>query len=389
MEFKIFLILSVSVFALDNGLGKTPPLGFNTWNHFYCGINEDIIKHTADSLVSLGLKDLGYNYVNIDDCWMAKNRSKDGRLVPDPKRFSHGIKALADYVHSKGLKLGIYSSAGNMTCQKFPASEGHEDIDAKTWAEWGIDYLKYDNCYHSNASAKVRYTKMRNALNKTGRPIFYSICNWGGEKVWEWGASVGNSWRTTGDISDKFPSMRAIYSRNIVLYKYGHPGGWNDPDMLEVGNGKMKTIEYKTHFILWAMAKSPLLIGCDLTRVSKADLAILKNKQMIGVNQDKLGVQAKCVLNCKAEDFSKDAKNPQFGIMPLSTGDYVLSITDWSDLKSFGNIIVDFPKLGLTGKKYKVLDLWNNKEVGTFTERFILKMLPMHDTAVFKLTKLA
>ena len=387
---SIFLLICFisGVLSLDNGLGLTPPLGFNTWNRFRCNISDTLIRETADAIVKLGLKDLGYVYINIDDCWMDKKRV-NGKLVPDPKRFPNGIKTLADYCHSKGLKLGIYSSAGNMTCQKYPASEGHEDVDAQTWASWDIDYLKYDNCYRSNASAQVRYSKMRDALNKTGRPIYYSICSWGRDKVWEWAKTVGNSWRTTRDIRDNFNSMRNIYIQNVNLSKWAGPSGWNDPDMLEVGNGKMNNREYRTHFSLWSMAKSPLLIGCDLRNTSKETLNILMNKDIIDLNQDKLGKQSVCKVWCDKADFGSNAKHPQYGVMELSNRNYAISITNWNDRKSFNNIKVNFRQLELKEYRYRVKDLWTKKEMGVITEQFTIPILTSHETIVYHLTMVA
>ncbi|CAL5375138.1 unnamed protein product [Camellia sinensis] len=252
---------------MDNGLGLTPQMGWNSWNHFQCNIEEKLIKQTADAMVSTGLADLGYKYINLDDCWGELNRDSEGNLVPKASTFPHGIKALADYVHSKGLKLGIYSDAGTQTCSKtMPGSLGHEEQDAKTFASWGIDYLKYDNCNDDGTSPKERYPKMSNALLKSGRSIFFSLCECGDEKIQQLGhqllAIVGEQLVTfliTGiDQNDKWAS-------------YAGPGGWNDPDMLEVGNGGMTIAEYRSHFSIWALAK------------------------IIAVNQDKLGVQGKKV----------------------------------------------------------------------------------------------
>ncbi len=380
-------LLVAAVHCLDNGEGLMPPLGFNTWNHFYCNINEKVIRQAADAIINLGLKRAGYNYVNIDDCWMGKERNDKGELVPDATRFPHGIKALAEYVHSKGLKLGIYSSAGTKTCQGLPASLGHEVIDAKIWASWGVDYLKYDNCNHDSQSGPVRYAKMRDALNSTGRHIYYSICSWGEEEVWKWANKVGNSWRTTGDIEDKFNSMRTIYQRNAKLYSYAARGGWNDPDMLEVGNGGMPVAAYRTHFALWSMAKSPMLIGCDLTKVPRDSLEILLNKDIIALNQDKVGKQARCILNCADSDFSKDSTHPQFTVVELENSNYAVAVTNWNDNTAFKDMVVSFAALNLPLKSYKVRDLWLHKDMGPVSDTFTVPTVGVHDTAVYKLTK--
>ncbi|WP_177235395.1 NPCBM/NEW2 domain-containing protein [Streptomyces sp. MUSC 14] len=285
--------------ALADGLALTPPMGFNNWNSTHCraDFNETMVKGIADLFVAKGLKDAGYQYVNLDDCWALPNRDANGKLVPDPARFPNGIKAVADYVHSKGLKLGIYTSAGIKTCNSagFPGALGHEYSDAQQFADWGVDYLKYDNCNNLGVDAQVRYRTMRDALRATGRPIVYSICEWGENKPWEWAADVGNLWRTTGDISDDWGSMVSILKQNLPLAPYAGPGHWNDPDMLEVGNGGMTDTEYRSHFSLWSIMAAPLLIGTDLRKATPATFDILDNKDIIGVDQDPLGKQGTVV----------------------------------------------------------------------------------------------
>ncbi|MGY6018926.1 NPCBM/NEW2 domain-containing protein [Streptomyces spinosirectus] len=285
--------------ALADGLALTPPMGFNNWNSTHCRaeFNESMVKGIADLFVEKGLKDAGYQYVNLDDCWALPNRNADGKLVPDPVRFPDGIKAVADYVHSKGLKLGIYTSAGTKTCNSagFPGALGHEYSDAQQFADWGVDYLKYDNCNNQGVDAKQRYTTMRDALKATGRPIVYSICEWGENKPWEWASGVGHSWRTTGDISDSWGSMLGILKQNLPLAPYAGPGHWNDPDMLEVGNGGMTDTEYRSHFSMWSVMAAPLLIGSDLRTASQATFDILDNKEVIAVDQDPLGKQGTVV----------------------------------------------------------------------------------------------
>ncbi|KAL6611233.1 hypothetical protein ACP70R_039161 [Stipagrostis hirtigluma subsp. patula] len=278
---------------LANGLGLTPQMGWNSWNHYGCNINESVIRSTADALVSTGLAKAGYTYVNLDDCWGDDQRTSQGYLAANPKTFPSGIKALADYVHSKGLKLGLYSSAGTRTCgNTMPGSLGHEDTDAKTFASWDVDYLKYDNCYRDGTPETVRFPRMSHALMSSGRSIFYSLCEWGYMEVAKWGGLYGNSWRTTTDIKDTWTSMLSNIDENDAYAQYAKPGGWNDPDMLEVGNGGMTYNEYVVHFSLWAIAKAPLIIGCDVTSISKETLGILSNAEVIAINQDRLGVWA-------------------------------------------------------------------------------------------------
>ncbi|MGI5441579.1 NPCBM/NEW2 domain-containing protein [Streptomyces shenzhenensis] len=285
--------------APADGLALTPPMGFNNWNSTHCraDFDEEMVKGIADLFVAKGLKDAGYQYVNLDDCWALPSRDANGRLVPDPVRFPGGIKAVADYVHAKGLKLGIYTSAGTKTCNSagFPGALGHEYGDAQQFADWGVDYLKYDNCNNQGVDARLRYTTMRDALRATGRPIVYSICEWGENKPWEWAADLGQLWRTTGDISDSWGSMLSILKQNLPLAPYAGPGHWNDPDMLEVGNGGMTDTEYRTHFSMWSIMAAPLLIGTDLRTASPATFDILGNKEVIAVDQDPLGRQGTVV----------------------------------------------------------------------------------------------
>ncbi|KAG6425606.1 hypothetical protein SASPL_116048 [Salvia splendens] len=344
---------------LGNGIGSTPPMGWNSWNHFNCMIDEKIIKETADALVSTGLAKLGYNYVNIDDCWAELERDSKGSMVPKNSTFPSGIKALSDYVHSKGLKIGIYSDAGYLTCsKKMPGSLGHEEIDAKTFASWGIDYLKYDNCNNGGIKPTLRYPVMTRALMNTGRPIFLSLCEWGDMHPALWGYTVGNSWRTTNDISDNWDSMVSRADQNEVYAEYARPGGWNDPDMLEVGNGGMTKNEYIVHFSIWAISKAPLLIGCDVRNISKDTMEIIANKEVIALNQDKLGVQAKKVrMEGDWEVWSGPLSHYRIAVLLLNRGSVATPITaHWDDI-------------GISpATSVKARDLWEHKTLtSTFT----------------------
>lgn len=285
--------------ALDAGLALTPPMGFNNWNSTHCRaeFDEAMVKDIADLFVEKGLKDAGYEYVNLDDCWALPERDTEGRLVPDPARFPNGIEAVADYVHARGLKFGIYTSAGTKTCSDigFPGALGHEYGDARQFADWGVDYLKYDNCNNRGADAVRRYTTMRDALRATGRPIVYSVCEWGENKPWRWAGGLGHLWRTTGDIRDTWGSMLSILKKNLPLAEHAGPGRWNDPDMLEVGNGGMTGTEYRTHFSMWSVMAAPLLIGTDLRDASEETFEILGNREVIAVDQDPLGKQGSVV----------------------------------------------------------------------------------------------
>ncbi|XWS68406.1 hypothetical protein CRYUN_Cryun04dG0087400 [Craigia yunnanensis] len=341
---------------LTNGLGMTPPMGWNSWNHFSCNIDEKMIKETADALVSTGLSKLGYVYVNIDDCWAEISRDDKGNLVPKKSTFPSGIKALADYVHSKGLKLGIYSDAGHFTCSKrMPGSLGHEEQDAKTFASWGIDYLKYDNCHNDGSNPIERYPVMTRALMKAGRPIFYSLCEWGDMHPAKWGAHVGNSWRTTNDISDTWDSMISIADHNEVYAEYARPGGWNDPDMLEVGNGGMKKDEYIVHFSLWAISKAPLLLGCDIRNMTNETMEIVANKEVIAVNQDPYGFQAKKVrMQGNEEIWAAPLSGYRIAVVLLNRGPFRYSITArWDNIGLDPNSVVE------------ARDLWEHKTLET------------------------
>ncbi|KAK3415101.1 hypothetical protein EUGRSUZ_H00669 [Eucalyptus grandis] len=334
---------------LENGLGLTPQMGWNSWNHFQCNINENLIKETADAMVSSGLAALGYEYVNLDDCWGELNRVSQGNLVANASAFPSGIKALADYVHSKGLKLGIYSDAGSQTCSgTMPGSLGHEEQDAKTFASWGVDYLKYDNCNNPGTSPKERYPIMSKALLNSGRKIFFSLCEWGQEDPATWASSIGNSWRTTDDIFDNWDSMTSRADLNDKWASYAGPGGWNDPDMLEVGNGVMTTEEYRSHFSIWALVKAPLLIGCDVRSMDYTTLMLLSNKEVIAVNQDGLGVQGKKV---------KSDGNLEVWAGPLSTNK--VAVVLWNRGSSRATVTASWSDIGLNSTTVvKARDLW-------------------------------
>ena len=356
--FFLFFYFLSAIFALDNGVGLTPPMGWNSWNKFACNIDEQLIKQTADAIISTGLAAKGYNYVNLDDCWQV-SRDSSSNIQEDKTKFPSGMKGLADYIHSKGLKFGVYSDAGFFTCQRRPGSLGYEVNDAASYASWGVDYLKYDNCYNDLSSPKKRYPPMSAALNKTGRPIFFSMCEWGVENPATWGETVGNSWRTTGDISDNWDSFVSILDQQVGLEKYSGPGHWNDPDMLEVGNGGMTFNEYQAHFALWAILKAPLLIGCDVVNISKETLDLLGNEEIIAVNQDKLGVQGSRVWkNGDLEVWSGPVENNEVAAVLFNRG------------SSKSTISLDFKLGGVNGQHAKVRDLLQKKDLGDFQDKF-------------------
>jgi len=363
----------VLVSALNNGLARTPQMGWNSWNHFHCTINETLIRATAKAMVTTGLKAAGYNYVNMDDCW-ALSRTANGTIVADPRAFPSGIKALADYVHSLGLKFGLYSDAGLETCAGRPGSLGYETSDANTYAIWGVDYLKYDNCNDNNIPPEIRYPVMRDALNKTGRHILYSMCEWGVDNPATWAPTVGNSWRTTGDISDNWASMLNNLDINNMVSAFAGPGGWNDPDMLEVGNGGMTTTEYIAHFSLWAVVKAPLLIGTDVTNMSPDTLSILTAPEVIAVNQDPMGIQGRRVQR-------RNATQTEVWAGPLSDHSVAAVLLNRSPMAA--SITVNWARIGLNLNTIcTVRDLWARQTITSSVSGSWTAAVPSHG-AVF------
>ncbi len=348
--------------AQTPSVAATPPMGWNSWNHFARKIDDVTVRAQADAMVSSGMRDAGYVYINIDDTWEGE---RDGQgFIHSNEKFLD-MKALADYVHGKGLKIGIYSTPGPKTCAKFEGSYGHEEQDAQTYAAWGIDYLKYDLCglrdimksaESPEAAHKMMvnaYIKMRDALRKTGRPIVYSLCQYGNDAVWQWGASVGgNLWRTTGDIKDNYASMEQIGFSQAGLAKFAGPGHWNDPDMLEVGNGGMNLDVYRTHMSLWAILAAPLLAGNDLTTMSPETIALLTNREVIAIDQDRAGKQGDRV----------HAEGPmEIWARTLADGSRAVGLFNRHPQPM--NMQVDFRELGFKSV-VKVRDIWAAKDLG-------------------------
>jgi alpha-galactosidase len=360
-------------------LAETPQMGWNSWNKFQGNISEEVIKGIADAMVEEGLLEAGYTYLNIDDCWHGK-RDADGFIQVDAKKFPSGMKALADYVHSKGLKMGIYSDAGTETCGGYPGSLGHEYQDAIQYARWGIDYLKYDWCNTPNINPKGAYTLISDALRAAGRPILLSMCEWGNSHPWKWARDVGHSWRTTPDIWCDFDSLRVFpgYTQfgvmqcinfNDSLRQYAGPGHWNDPDMLEVGNG-MTENEDRAHFTMWCMMASPLILGNDLRNMSDATRRIILNKEMIAIDQDPLGVQG--LHYCDLDGLS-------FWFKPLKNGDWAFTILNptrsdvtvelnWQDF-NFTDTDVSGKSTSFDNIIYKVYNLWTHKTEGKTSKK--------------------
>lgn len=399
---KYFLLFSLLCFSCLSSvkaqkyeeLAKTPPMGWNSWNKFACDINEEIIRGVADKMVESGLRDAGYVYLNLDDCWHGK-RDSLGFITADPVKFPSGIKALADYIHSKGLKIGIYSDAGRQTCGGRPGSLGHEYQDALTYAKWGIDYLKYDWCNTEDVNPIGAYNLMKDALRAAGRPILFSMCEWGNSKPWTWAKDTGHMWRTTGDIFncfdcvDEHPGWKAFGVLQILdmqegLRKYAGPGHWNDPDMLEVGNGQ-KVNQDRAHFSMWCMLAAPLILGNDIRNMSDETKAIIMNKDVITIDQDTLGVQGLKVA-------SQDGIEVWF--KPLAGGDWAFCLLNRSTIdKEFDihwqnfNICDEISKrtTNLNNTTYVIKNLWAKKVEGS-TKKDKKVSVPAQDVLLYRLS---
>jgi alpha-galactosidase len=377
-------------------LASTPPMGWNSWNTFGHSINESVVRETADALVSTGLKDHGYEYVVIDDCWSVKDkRDGNGDLIPDPEKFPNGIRALAEYIHSKGLKIGIYSDAAEQTCAGFPGSYGFEEQDAQLWASWDIDFLKYDYCHAplDQATAIDRYARMGEALRKTDREFLYSLCEWGGRSPHLWGRDVGgHMWRVSGDVYDSWVNiwMKTWYAIGIdvsidiaaEVQEYGGPGGWNDLDMLVVGlKGKgqiagtgMSFVEYQTHMSLWCMACSPLMIGCDIRKLDSETASLLMNPEVLAVNQDALGIPAKRVKqDGTCEIWTKRLADESVAVSVINRGSRPEDVS----VRARDIGLLDTPKLAR--------NLWAQEDVADFTTE-LTQRVQAHETVLLKIS---
>lgn len=387
----LFMLLADLTFAQNSweDLAKTPPMGWNSWNTFRKNINEDLIKEVVDAIVENGLKDAGYEFIVLDDGWQI-SRDKDGKILADPEKFPSGIKALADYIHSKGLKFGLYSDAGYKTCGGLPGSLGHEYQDALQYAEWEVDYLKYDWCNTGTQSAPDSYKLMSNALKNAGRPIVLSICEWGVSKPWLWAKGIGNLWRTTYDIRpcwdcgkdthnelgykiENFIGFTKILDQQVGLESYAGPGHWNDPDMLEVGNGELTFEENKAHFSLWSILASPLMLGNDIRKMSPDIQSIITNKEIIYVNQDSLGRQGVKV---------RDDGDLEVWVKQLSDGSRAVVLFnrgESNEMMTVGWTEIGYPVY----LKALVRDLWQKKDIGKFEEKYSVEV-PSHGVVMLK-----
>ena len=365
-------------------LSQRPPMGWNSWNTFGEDINEQTVRAAADAIVEKGLRDAGYEYVVIDDCWSLPERGKDGRIVPNPEKFPSGMKALADYIHSKGLKFGMYSDVGTRTCARFPGSFDHEFVDAETFAEWGVDFLKYDYGYKPKlANGKSLYNRMSMALKATGREILFSACNWGCDESEKWMRSVGaHMYRSTGDIYDCFTSFKDIAMSQVEKLAYSAPGCFNDMDMLicgmrdkgNVARGGCTDTEYRTHFALWCFFQVPLMIGCDLTAVDEGTLALLKNKELIAIDQDPEGRPPIQVVEGEKPVFFKH----------LANGEYAVAFFNFTDEQSFQEF--ECFDVGLTeasGYGFEFYDVFTGENKGVRADYFTA-LVPAHDCRIYR-----
>ncbi|KAF6221205.1 hypothetical protein HO133_002060 [Letharia lupina] len=377
-----------------NGLALTPAMGWDNWNAFGCKVSEELILTTAQKIVELGLRDLGYYYIILDDCW-SSGRTSNGTLQANSTKFPDGIPAVAEKIHGMGLGWGMYSSAGKYTCAQYAASLGVEKQDAQTFADWGVDYLKYDNCYNEGQEGTAlvtynRYKAMSDALNATGRPILYSMCNWGQDSPWDWAQTVANSWRMSGDVLPGFHcSVMNILNKAAPILNKAQPGAWNDLDMLEVGNSGMTDDEYKTHFSMWALAKSPLIMGTDVTMMIAETLSIYSNPAIIAINQDPLGVPVTRVWQSPAqpqnETYSVDAYTAgetSFWTGELMNGDYVVAFVNGGPkattlTATMNDVFIDLVTTGSNApvpqlqQTYDVYDLWANRMSNTTAQAII------------------
>jgi len=392
---KLFILLLLPLAILKaqpfDELALTPPMGWNSWNKFGCDVSESLIMDMADALVESGMKEAGFEYVVIDDCWQV-GRDSAGYIIADPIRFPNGIKYVADYVHALGLKFGIYSCAGSKTCQGRPGSRGFQEQDAKTYADWDVDYLKYDWCYNQGQDAETAYKTMSDALKECGRPIVFSICEWGSNEPWLWGNGIGHLWRTTHDIKNSFNGkmnvlrlgVLDIIDRQADLWPYAGPGHWNDPDMLEVGNKGLSHEENISHFSMWAMLAAPLIAGNDLRNMKKEVKEILTNSEVIKVDQDSLGEQAfKFIDRGKHEIWVKFLSNNELAVCFLNRSRIPwLTTFNWKNEDIIHKYCVSFNE-----QAYTIRNLWKHKETGTTDELFI-REIPGHGVLMLRLSPL-
>lgn len=389
----LVLCFTATAFAQKwEGLALTPPMGWNSWNSFHQHINEKVVRETAEAMIASGMRDAGYVYIVIDDTWSLRDRDENGNLVADPEKFPSGMKALGDWLHEKGFKFGIYGCAGTKTCGGYPGSWGYEFQDARLFASWGVDYLKYDWCNRGTADARDAYSRMSAALRAAGRPVVFSLCEWGQNRPWEWAEPIGHLWRTTGDIYDSYDGRKGWESGWKLLLnsqytlventgadgigQYAGPGHWNDPDMLEVGNEGLTFAESRAHFGFWCILAAPLMAGNDVRHMSEEIRALLTDKEAIAINQDAAGKQG-------FRAISQPSKNIEVWVKELSNGEWAVIAHNTSTAPA--DIVVEWSRLWTIQGKFNVRDVWAKQAVGDTSQPRTVR-LDGHDAALFRLS---
>ena len=375
--------MSLATGSVAQELARTPPMGWNSWNAFNLGINEKVIRKMADLMVSSGLRDAGYHYLNLDDGWQA-SRDEKGTIQPDPLQFPSGMKALGDYLHSKGLLFGLYTCAGTMTCGKRPGSKDHEKQDMATYASWGVDYVKVDWCNTDGLDPRTQYGLFRDGIRECGRPMVLSLCDWGVDKPWMWGKGIGQLWRTAGDLLPCWDCKADWGGMGIVLdldkqaglAAYSGPGGWNDPDMLQVGNGDLTPEESRSHFSLWCMLAAPLIAGNNLVAMNSGIREILLNREAIAVDQDPLGKEGTRIKT--------GGDNSEVWAKPLAAGAWAVCLFNPGPKSNSGE--VRWTDLGLKTDQMRVRDLWAHRDVGSFNGGYTVSV-PSHGAILLKISE--
>ncbi len=400
---KKLLFIGSIIFAFNanaqkfEGLASTPPMGWNSWNTFQTNISEKLVREIADNMVASGMKDAGYQYVVLDDGWMAKERNANGDLVPDPVKFPNGLKTVIDYVHSKGLKFGLYNCAGTQTCGGYPGSRGYEYQDARLYASLEVDYLKYDWCNTEGITAKEAYRTMSKALKIAGRPVVFSLCEWGDNQPWEWAKDIGHLWRISGDIYNCFDcvfdhgtwkswGVTYILDMRKNIRQYAGPGHWNDPDMMEVGHG-MSTSEDRAHFSMWCMLAAPLIAGNDLRGMTKETVAILTDKEAIAIDQDSLGIQGYLYQQKDSVDtWIKPLANNEVAICFLNRSKKPMVIS-YDFAQNPVTDTVSKLNINFTTTPHAIRDVWMKKEGGD-TRKVWSGTVQPHDVVLLRLSSI-
>ena len=357
---------------LSDGLAPKPPMGWNSWNRFGVKIDEALVLETAEAMVTSGLRDAGYRYVVIDDGWMASERDRNGNFVADPEKFPAGMKELADRIHSLGLRFGIYTDAGTKTCQDLPASLGYEFRDARRFAEWGVDYVKVDWCHTDGMGPRALYAKWAIALRAARRPIVLSICEWGRARPWEWAGELGHLWRTSWDIQPEWSSIVTILDRQAELHPFAGPDHWNDPDMLEVGNGELTRDQSRAHFAMWSMLAAPLMAGNDLRTMTDEVREILIAPEVVAIDQDSLGKQG--------QRIRRDG-DTEIWIRELAAGHRVVAAFN----RGFDHreVRISLEELGIEPRTdVRVRDLWQRTDVGETRREIVIATRPVSATVL-------